>query len=489
MINSITDFFENGIHNLVEISEDFAKFPDNLAEFIESIGKETNKLALNIIGETLTSRDQMIRESSSRKEKWEIVRTDTRQLITSLGTISFQKTLYRHKKTRENVYLLDQILPLSPHQRLTEDAEARLLKEAVQTSYRKAGEETCKNEEKVSKQTVKNLLHSLEFPEAENPKEKRVVDYLYIDADEDHIALQFQQKKGDLKVNESGYKNNGVLGKLVYVYEGIEKEAPKSKRHRLVNRHYFSGVYEGEMNKELWAEIEHYLETTYELSKVKKIYLNADGGSWIKSGKSRISGIVTVLDEFHMSKYLIKMSSHMLDEAEEVRKELRRLIRRGTKEEFSAYAEELAGYGETEKARERILKSSSFFLNNWTAARIRLTNREEIKGCSAEGHVSHVLSARMSSRPMGWSRRGADKMCHLRAYYLNGGDMLELVRFQEKEITKEQNTEERKCLSASEILASEKNRYGKLGKYAEAMRATLSLQTREKFYFQTNIVL
>ena len=58
---------------------------------------------------------------------------------------------------------------------------------------------------------------------------------LYIDADEDHIALQFQKEKGDLSVNDSGYKNNTVLGKLLYVYEGIEREAPESKRNRLVN--------------------------------------------------------------------------------------------------------------------------------------------------------------------------------------------------------------------------------------------------------------
>ena len=56
------------IHNLVKISEEFAKYPDKLAEFVEGIGKETNQLAMNIIGETLTSRDMMIRENSKRNE-------------------------------------------------------------------------------------------------------------------------------------------------------------------------------------------------------------------------------------------------------------------------------------------------------------------------------------------------------------------------------------------------------------------------------------
>ncbi|MFR6562978.1 MAG: hypothetical protein ACLUR5_14440 [Eubacterium ventriosum] len=47
------------------------------------------------------------------------------------------------------------------------------------------------------------------------------MDYLYIDADEDHYALQFQEKKGDLEVSENGRKKNGAITKLVYVYEEL----------------------------------------------------------------------------------------------------------------------------------------------------------------------------------------------------------------------------------------------------------------------------
>lgn len=183
------------------------------------------------------------------------------------------------------------------------------------------------------------------------------------------------------------------------------------------------------------------------------------------------------------------MSGHMLDEAEEVCRELKRLIKEGTKEDFRTYTEKLASYGETEQARERILGSGQYFMNNWTAARIRLMNRKTVKGCSAEGHVSHVLSDRMSSRPMGWSRRGADKMCHLRAYYLNGGNMLDLVRYQEQEPAKAAGAEEISCLSSTQILSSERNHHGQLGKYAEVARASLSLQTKEKLYFRQHILV
>jgi len=127
------------------------------------------------------------------------------------------------------------------------------------------------------------------------------VDYLYIDADEDHVSLQFKEKKGDLEVGENNHKNNCVLAKLVYVYEGIEKEAPESKRHKLIHPHYFSGIYDGKDNQNLWDEVYHYLDSHYDLEKVKKIYLNADGGAWIKAGKQRISGLTSVLDEYHLN--------------------------------------------------------------------------------------------------------------------------------------------------------------------------------------------
>ncbi|SEQ43757.1 UPF0236 family transposase-like protein, partial [Butyrivibrio sp. TB] len=107
-------------------------------------------------------------------------------------------------------------------------------------------------------------------------------------------------------------------------------------------------------------------------------------------------------------------------------------------------------------------------------------------GCSAEGHVSHILSDRMSSRPHGWSRIGADKMCRLRAYYKNGGDMLELVRYQKEEPVAA-GAEYSQILSSSEILSSERNKHGLVGKYYDQMNQSLSLQTKEKLYFNSQI--
>lgn len=110
------------------------------------------------------------------------------------------------------------------------------------------------------------------------------MEYLYIDADEDHVSLQFREKKGDLIRSENGNKNNGMITKLVYVYEGVEPAAPKSKRHRLINPYYFSENHK--TNEELWKTVWSYIKSHYEVDKIKKIYINGDGASWIQAGKN-----------------------------------------------------------------------------------------------------------------------------------------------------------------------------------------------------------
>ena len=103
-------------------------------------------------------------------------------------------------------------------------------------------------------------------------------------------------------------------------------------------------------------------------------------------------------------------------------------------------------------------------------------------GSSTEGHISHVLSARMSSRPMGWCRQGADSLAHIRIYWKNDGDMLELVK-QQKEKGPERTGEGEKYFSAGEILSWEKKHSKTNGKYIEALQASISRQISGKILF------
>lgn len=487
MIKSIKHFEEKSIPVFEKLEEDFLRNPTDVASFVTGLTEELHQLGLLMVKEVLEDMNLMLKESGKRMQNWVVEKDVEKQLLTSLGTVHYTKTLFTHKKTGEMEFLLDRIMGLEKHARMTEDAEAKLLAEAVQTSYRRGGE-NASILDSVSKQTVKNKIHGLKFPKANPPAQKKVVDYLYIDADEDHVALQFRDKRGDITVTEDGYKNNCQISKLVYVYEGVEPENPKSKRNRLINPYYFSRVCEGKENEELWDEIWEYINTTYDLDKVKKIYLNSDGGSWIDAGKKRLSGVTSVLDEFHLQKYMIKLTSNpkLLDSDWDARHRLYGALRTGTKEDFMYWIRLIDGYEETEAGHKRIMEATNYILSNWMAARTRVKKREGVCGCSAEGHVSHVLSARMSSRPMGWSKTGVAKMSELRAYYYNKKDMLELVRYQKEELPKAAGMEYPE-ISVTQILRSEQKQHSMLGKYMESISHSVSLSTKKKAWFQSHI--
>ena len=53
--------------------------------------------------------------------------------------------------------------------------------------------------------------------------------------------------------------------------------------------------------------------------------------------------------------------------------------------------------------QERIEEGLSYLYNNLDAIAIRYQDPEARNGGATEPHVSHVLSSRLSSRPMGWS--------------------------------------------------------------------------------------
>lgn len=149
----------------------------DLAEFILNVESEVRKLGRVIVEETLEEMDKLICESEKRKKHWVIETPDNKSLITSLGTINYTKTLFasKNQKTEDGkefmCYLLDKALGLTENQHLSIDAVAKVYEEAVQTSYRRAGQSICR-EDSISKEAVKELLHKTRFPKLEIPKEK-----------------------------------------------------------------------------------------------------------------------------------------------------------------------------------------------------------------------------------------------------------------------------------------------------------------------------
>ena len=462
MIKSIQQFQEDGVKRLTDI---FANYSDDFskqAEMICGVKDVVLMFGRDIIKEEWESYDEILRKRKDLRKGWHIVKQDEITRITSLGDITYSRTLFIHKETGVRTYLVDELLGFEKRELITEDALARILEEAVESSYRKGGNNACIDEGYVTKQTVMNKIHALEFPEiVANVAEKKKIKELYIDADEDHVALQYFEKKGDIKKP----RRNTAMPYITYVYDDIDTE--EDGRPKLINIQYFGGLYDGpEGTKQIWDEVYRYIESAYDVDYIEHIYVNGDGAAWIKAGAARMAKAKFVLDKYHMYEYIVAATSHLKDSKQDAISEIYRAIHKKKKWMAEAAFDKILMVTEDESKQKAVERSKNYILGNWAGIMLSMENKDKKIRCSAEGHVSHVYSDRMSSRPLGWCKVGTDKMARLRIYRMNGGDMLELVRFQQRELPIASGAEE-VIYSADQMIKMENANRRRLGYMAD----------------------
>lgn len=346
-------------------------------------------------------------------------------MISSVGDITFESTYYRSRKDGKHHYLLEEILGLDAHERFTEEAEVIMLTEALKTSYSEAAR-VLPSKQEISKTTVMNKIHGIadEIPLPEK-EVKKPCKYLFIEADEDHVAEQhgkWSQKE----------ENQSFMSRLAYVYEYKQENQSCKARKELVNTFYFGGVYAGREGVEkFWNNVGDFIQKSYEEDTLKKIFISGDGAGWIKSGAKYLNKAQFCADKFHLMKYINAAANQMLDESSLARSELYRMLHKRDKQGIKEYTDRMMESAENQKPIQDL---QTFVMGNWSAV-MRTLHNKIVTGCSAEGHVSHVLSARLSSRPMGWSQTGADRMSKLRCYERNYGceKIIELVQYSRKE--------------------------------------------------------
>jgi len=215
-----------------------------------------------------------------------------------------------------------------------------------------------------------------------------------VEADEDHVA---------------GQDGRTYMPVLVYVHEGKDE----SQRRMLKMPRYFSGLYSE--TEELWLWVLHYIEEHYDMNFLKRIFVCGDGASWIKTGLRVLPKSVFVLDMFHLNKHLVEVFGRDSEEYRDAWK----AIRGGDRVTVERLLKGKAVFGETPNQVRMAQDCRRYIRSNWDGIMARRLYPEADLGVSAEGHVSHILSARLSSRPMGWSAKGVDQMSRMRALKTN----------------------------------------------------------------------
>ena len=469
---AIVSLLETLVKGILEAEEKFFNNPKDFYGLETSVKHAAETFSASFLGEVLSSMNGQIYDNTWRKSTYIAQRTDKRTIISTVGDVTFDCTYYRNRKDKSYHYLVEELINLDKHERLTEAAEVAVLTEALKTSYEEATK-VLPSKQKISKSTVYEKVHGLaeEIP-IKPPTEKKECAYLNIEADEDHVAEQHGRWNKE---------NGSFISKLIYLYE-IKQNCPDvKKRKELVGTFYFAGVYYGDDLARFWRNVQSYIETHYDTEKIKRVYISGDGASWIKSGTDYIDKSLFCADKYHLMKYINAAAGQMLDEKNLVKDELWHKLyskKKDAKKIFDEYTQEMLA---STKKQDPIDDLRTYVLENWASVR-RMLRDKKVNGCSAESHVSHMLSDRLSSRPMGWSYEGADRMSKLRCFEKNYGreKIIDLVRYSRdvrKGIRTGTDDIPIKVLTLREVTAEH---YDQAKSYIERIQATIPGITARK---------
>jgi len=154
--------------HFLEKGMDFQEFAERLWETMSSVGR---------VRVVLEAKDEEIHRERDRTSFQVVRRSDPRTILTLFGDVTYRRTYYRKKNTREYRYLLDDQVGFGKKTRIDPLLKALILERATELSYHKAGRNVLPQNQEctVSPEVVKRLVHHLreEEKKAEEIPEKK----------------------------------------------------------------------------------------------------------------------------------------------------------------------------------------------------------------------------------------------------------------------------------------------------------------------------
>ncbi len=213
-----------------DLIENVVKGHGDISESIRNLAKSLDEAGVELVKGMLETVDDIVRKSKNRNKMGYNIerRNEKKTLITIFSDVNYTRTYYRNKKDGSYAYLSDEALGIEPYNRMDLSFKAKLVENSLDLSYRKSGERASEST-KVTDQTVMNTIRELSRVDnnlVEIKEEKKDIDIIFIEADEDHVAMQDGTNKQI---------------KLVYVHEG--RKLVSKGRYKLKNLRYFTGEF------------------------------------------------------------------------------------------------------------------------------------------------------------------------------------------------------------------------------------------------------
>lgn len=392
MDNIITHNFKNLLKNKIffkisEISEEIVNsLIDNLFnfdnshidyfQFINRISEASRKIILATIAETFETIDTVFCDAPSRSEKYYINKSNVSRTITTIvGDLTFKRTYYISKANPNfRFYFVDLIFGLHKYDHYDSIIKDIAITNVFQSSQAQAARDISKYEK--------------------------------------YIGAQDQE--------------NDIMVKCFVTFESI-KQVGKNRR-ALVNRYVFSTT-----GKNAWSKFMDHIAKRYDFSKIRHIYLLADGGNWIKNGLHELKLYAQNKPQFCLCEFHFKQAINHISSDKDERKNLLEIFNTKPFEEFKKRIDELIAINPNRK--ETISNKFNYIKNNKSAIK-RMLNLDI--GSSMESHISHFIASMFASRPKGFSTKRIDNYLKLNDYFFNNINIFDLYRnsFNNKDVEK-----------------------------------------------------
>lgn len=410
IITEMMTSFGNSAFDLLTGKLDFANL---VIETQKSFGKTLCQL----LGIMLEQQDQVLADSSYRKQFFKIKDMRERHVDTSIGTVSFRRRYYEDVRTNERIFLLDEQIGLEKSSRLSLDLKAKLLENATHMSYHRSAQHG--GPARQSSSTVMHVVHEkgklITALDQLNHEKRQAPMVLFVEADEDHVAHQ---------------DGTSHFLKMVYVHEGYDQRCPG--RFSIKEPVYVTGEYPGPIGtEELWRTVKDLIDAKYQ-GEPNQFFLAGDGANWIKAGADFLPNCTLVYDKFHLKKTCQQAAVGIPGNIGLI---LMQWCLQGERKYLEDYFQvRLSDPQLRMTERKTIQQARTRIRSNWSS--IKANTDSSFHGCSAEGHISHVLSERFSSRPMGWSQAGTDSLSQTRVFVMQNGHVLEKLNMVNQKIQK-----------------------------------------------------
>ena len=373
---------ENGISDIGKTAESLLSvLKSGALELLSAVIEETDQAVLN------AKKDRKLDGITVKQ------RNVPRTVVTSLGELKYKRTYFR-LCDGSMAYLTDELIGIEAFERITKELCAELVQNTATMSMQKSVTVTGAP---VSRQTVNNKVLAMKDVVTQVSRVENTPPELHIFADEDHAHLR---------------PRRSAIVPLVTVTEGIDTSDPK--RHKTISPVHFQGY--GMDNHTFVDNVVAAIYEKYDMEKVERVYIHADGGNWIRTLGTLMPEAIFVMDGFHLEKYLKKLLR--LNGAAPYSGIVRKAIRENNFEAFAGYISSI-GEKQDEKGRKKLFELVNYFQNNWDSIVERMNGKR--CGSCTEPLISHTLSERLSRNPLAWSKEGLGKMAMLRVFEENGG--------------------------------------------------------------------